>query len=738
MSYGQNLRPVAQKIFERKSQHSNFKQAQLFEIAASSAQRNTQMEAVVSKATVFDFQENKVNEILSSKPENLDLIIPSNSGISMELELYKTNFFTADFSVVISGNNGESIPYKGGAYYWGIIKGDNSSIAAISIFNNEIMGMISSPSIGNMVLGKIENDAMNRHILYNERDLKVSPATQCHTVDDQSSYASEQLQNSSLKITANCIRLYWEVNYDIYQGKGSVSAATNYVTAVFNQSAIIYTNDNIPVSLSQVFVWNTTSPYTSTSTSGLLSQFQANRNSFNGDLGNLLGYAGGGGVAAGFSGFCASNLDNSQCYSGISSSYSNVPTFSWTVEVVTHEQGHLMGSRHTHACVWNGNNTAIDNCGPSAGYGYEGNCSGAPAPANGGTIMSYCHLVGGVGINFSNGFGTQPKNVILNAYNNASCLISCSGIGCGTPGGLSASAITTSSATLNWGSVGGLISFNVQYKKTSLTTWTTITGITTTSTTINSLSNGTAYDFQVQAVCSSATGNYSSIANFSTVAVCNDNNEPNSTKAAAKLVSVNTNIAGLISPAGDIDFFKFSNSASQPNIKVTLTNLPADYDLRLMTSTALLNTSQNGGLTNETIVYNTATVGTYFIKVNGYGGANNSVSCYNLKAQLSATAFRTGETDNAISKADLNENEISIYPNPANDVLNIDYPGMVSPKTKISLVDQTGREVLFFNENNSIISNHLQFDISKLLNGIYFVRVVDEKNITIQRFTVNR
>ena len=49
--------------------------------------------------------------------------------------------------------------------------------------------------------------------------------------------------------------------------------------------------------------------------------------------------------------------------------YANVPTYSWTVMVFTHEMGHLMGSRHTHACVWNGNNTQIDGC-----YTPEGTC----------------------------------------------------------------------------------------------------------------------------------------------------------------------------------------------------------------------------------------------------------------------------------------------------------------------------------------------------------------------------
>ena len=85
--------------------------------------------------------------------------------------------------------------------------------------------------------------------------------------------------------------------------------------------------------------------------------------------------------------------------------------------MVAHEEGHLLGSDHTHDCAWNGNNTKIDACGDFAGYTVTGCPQTVPAlPAGGGTIMSYCHLTT-VGINFSLGFGPQPKAVILNNVN---------------------------------------------------------------------------------------------------------------------------------------------------------------------------------------------------------------------------------------------------------------------------------------------------------------------------------
>ncbi len=534
VSFAENLKPVAQKINERKSLSSKFREVKLFDVTAASSQRSDELKGTVRNATVMEFRAADVQTILRTKPDNVLFSIPTASGQNLELELFKTNFFSPDFSVVTSDKD-RPVAYEAGAYYWGIIKGDNSSLAAISIFENEVMGTISS-SEGNFVLGKLENESRSMHILYNDRNLNTPPKIECSTSDDGNGYTSAELSRatSAAVATTNCIRLYWESNYDLYQNKGSVTNVTNYLTGLFNQSAIIYTNDSIPVTLTQLYVWSTASPYVSTTTSALLSDFQTNRNSFNGDLGHLIGLAGGGGIAAGFSGLCNSNLDNSMCYSGVSTGYNNVPTYSWSVEVVTHEQGHLMGSRHTHACVWNGNNTAIDNCGPTAGYGYEGSCSAAPTPTNGGTIMSYCHLVSGVGINFNNGFGSQPRTVILNKFNAATCLTSCSGTTCLSPLGPVTSNLTTTSATFNWSSVTGAQGYNIQYRIVGASTW--ITGTTTNLFyNVSGLTTNANYEWQVQTICTSGNSSWT-VSTLFTASVPPTNDNP----CSATPISVNS------------------------------------------------------------------------------------------------------------------------------------------------------------------------------------------------------
>jgi len=137
-----------------------------------------------------------------------------------------------------------------------------------------------------------------------------------------------------------------------------------------------------------------------------------------------VSYEGGGGIAY-VNVLCAGKYGVG--YSGLANGFSDAPLFSWTVEVLAHEIGHNVASPHTHSCSWGpNNNEPIDCCGANAGYP-ESNCNGVcdiPDPSNGGTIMSYCHLRNGVGINFNHGFG-EVTDKMQDAIANASCLVSC-------------------------------------------------------------------------------------------------------------------------------------------------------------------------------------------------------------------------------------------------------------------------------------------------------------------------
>jgi len=427
---GQGAKPMDRMIDSLKRAGSEFPVVELFQAQEASTSALTLSRAaaqqVLSKGMALDLDERMALRLARGEIQAMTLKLPdpSGSGDSVDLELTRVDIFADGFTVLTSSSNEQPVDYERGAHYRGVVKGAPGSLAALSVLGDEVVGLYSTPSQGNFVLGRLGGDNPNNaHILYSEADLKAENPPVCETKDDNTIIPQFDLQELEASLAGGCVRIYVEADNDLFQNKGSVTNTVNYITAVFNQSATLYANDGVTITLSQVFVWDTTSPYTSSSSSGLLSQFQSFRNSFNGDLAHLVALRGNGGIAAGFNAFCNSSTDARQCFSGINSTFSNVPTYSWTVEVFTHEMGHLMGSRHTHACVWNGNGTAIDGCAAP-----EGGCARPGIPANGGTIMSYCHLTS-AGINFTLGFGPQPSALIRNRVTAAPCIVACGGGG---------------------------------------------------------------------------------------------------------------------------------------------------------------------------------------------------------------------------------------------------------------------------------------------------------------------
>jgi Metallo-peptidase family M12/Secretion system C-terminal sorting domain len=655
-AFAQNLSPVAEKVQQMKNGNDEFKKVNLFEVLKSDSKLED-VKRVATDALVLSIDISELTKTAEKSDEAIEFSIPLNDEV-LELELVKVNLFTPDF--IVNTSSGKSFDGNIGVHYQGIVKGKSNSLAAISIFNNEVMGLISLKDNGNIVLGKIENDANNKYVVYNDKTFVSTLNSSCATPDDNHIYTEEELAKPEIEKSAgDCIRLYWEADYDIFVNKGGTANTVAYLTGLFNQSNVIYAADGIPLVLSEVFVWESQDPYNGGGSFEQLALFQANRNSFNGDLGHLLDFNPYGGVAAGFSGFCAANLDDSQCYSGIEPTYNDVPTYSWSVFLVSHEQGHLLGSRHTHACVWNGNGTAIDGC---AGF-VEGSCALPPNPAGGGTIMSYCYFVS-EGVNLSLGFGPQPQSVILNNYNNATCLSACNGPICPDvyePNNDLSLSTYIASGSLN-ATIGEFGDNDFYYTYIGSTSNISLTlsnlpanydiylydqNITYLA---GSASGGTANEvinyfnapagyYYIQVIAGNGESDNSICYNLNTSVTpvspdCPDYYESNNDFSTAYGIGAGT-ISASIAPQYDNDYFYIYVGANS-DLSFNLANLPGDYDIQIFDQFGnYLTGGFNGGSNAENVYLANATPGYYYIYIYGYAGAFSTTQCYQLTTTIS-------------------------------------------------------------------------------------------------------
>ena len=414
----------------------------------------------------------------------------------------------------------------------------------------------------------------------------------------------------------------------------------------------------------------------------------------------------------------------------------------------THEVGHWLNLRHIWGDATCGDDQVTDTpTQQTSNFGCPAfpkvTCSNGP---NGDLHMNYMDYTDDACMYM---FTTGQKTRMLASLNTTrATLLASQGCvppvagSCGVPAGLSSTAITTTSATLNWGAVSGATSYNVQHKATASATW--ISGTSAgTSLAISGLTTGTAYEFQVKANCATSSSAFSASSTFSTIsASCTDNYESNNSRTAAKTISVNTNIIAKIGSSTDKDWFKFTTVTSASNLKVVLSQLPLDYDLTLYNSSgSQLAISQLGGTSTETIIRNTTTAATYYVKVIGYSGAFSTTSCYNLIVNTSSSAFRSSEltefTEGNINVEKLNSSsDFLLFPNPAQEILNLNFISDENSLAEVTVVDLMGKVIEIKNVNTVDGLNSVEMSTSHLENGIYILRLSNGDESQVRKFVV--
>ena len=693
---------VAQNIQELESRKTNFKPLSILQVIPSTIENN--FDKAVTNATIATIDKNVVNDIVAHTYQNIEVTIPYN-GQQVTLDLYKVDLFFDGFH--IDTDKQKNISCQKGVFYRGIIKGDYTSLVSFNFFKDECNGIVSNKELSNLVIGKLDKKSnTNDYIIYADANLKKTNSFHCDFKDDES---KRVLSSNKTATVARCATMYFEIDYDLFtDNNSSITDTTNWMTSVFNNVQTIYSNDGITVSLKSMFIWTTVDPYVGagTASTDFLYKFHQVRPVFDGDVGQLVSIEpqGLGGVAIGINGLCS---QDNYSYSDVSFSYETVPTYSWTIEVITHELGHLLGSPHTHACVWNGNSTAIDNCGSSVfGSTSEGySCISTPPilPTTGGTIMSYCHLVNSVGINFSNGFGPQPATLILNSINGGACLSTdCINTCINTVSSIAVNTVDATSALVTFSDSGATSSWQVAvYPVGGTPNWVTITSNTYLAT---NLTPDTYYIAEVRPDCSFGLISGSKKMIFVTAGdFCNG--------------LVFTDSGGATNNYSDMENVTRIIIPNVPNNSITITftdfAFEQDYDYLYLYNGNSIAAPLLGSFTGTTLPGTfTSTASDGSLTVNyisdqlvKYSGFNATISC---TPNLSVNNYN-GYID------------FTYYPNPSNGKV------MISSKTLLNevLVYNLMGQLLFDSKVNDL---NTSIDISSFSKGTYFFKTRFEGN----------
>ncbi len=474
-------------------QPGTFQQTPLLALSTEAHDRSGAPE----NATFLEIDPAILRGIVEDEPGQISLTIPSADGFDLKLNLARVEILSPDFKVTLNDGSEVATGIERGIYYRGVVDGDDNSLASVAVFGNDIQAMAITGD-DNFFLEK-NGQGSGEFILFRSADAVNPAARACEELEAPHPSGSGG-QAGERGVGCKMTQIYFETDYQMFLDKGGNAASVSaYVTGLFSQIAALYANESIDVQISQINVWTTADPYQSlTTTSAVLNQFLATKGTnWTGNIAHFMSTRSLGGGIGYVDVLC--NKAYAFSVSQVYNTYSNVPTYSWSVEVVTHELGHNFGSWHTHSCNWP--NGPLDNC-----YTTEGGCAAGPAPTNGGTIMSYCHLTG-VGINFANGFGTVPGNQIRSRVVSATCLATTGS----APTTYSATNVGATTATLNWGAVSGATNYSVQYKTAAATTWNLLASTTALTINLTGLTASTAYQWQVMSDCSawSATQSFS-------------------------------------------------------------------------------------------------------------------------------------------------------------------------------------------------------------------------------------
>jgi hypothetical protein len=407
---------------------------------------------------------------VAGKRVRLEGIRKAGTAETAAFDLQRFEVFTPGATVTVHGPQGDEVlPPSANAYFRGTVAGKADSRVFLAVLpDGTAQGIVNEGEASFLIGGEDEPAA---------KSLKRAPLAM-HRVDVESLKASRgegfscdnellppgrstlegldfmagagvPAEKSFAKAGAYTARVAIETDYEFFTRFNDATLATTYIGNLIGYASTLYQAEiNTNLVVPSVSLWATSAdPWSQTTAKCGLMELGRYWNKNNTGVPRtithfLSGKATGGGVAwVGV--LCSGAFGASATCSGIPTdapwgggygftggvtgtfNISN-PTVLWDIFSVAHEIGHNFNSPHTHCYNGIGGNASpVDQCysGESGCYAGTRTLPG-PTGVGSGTIMSYCHLLGGgysnIALTFGTGhpYGVDPGRVPsrMNAY----------------------------------------------------------------------------------------------------------------------------------------------------------------------------------------------------------------------------------------------------------------------------------------------------------------------------------
>jgi hypothetical protein len=344
-------------------------------------------------------------------------------------------------------------------------------------------------------------------------------------------------------------------------------------------------------------------------------------------------------------------------------------------------------------------------------------------------------------ITINNGLSPQTDTVTVNYQAPVPCVATTS---------LSASNVSSNSATLNWAAVSSVNNYTVEYKLASSATWIIANNtVTTTNYALTGLTASSLYDYRVKANCPSGSSPYTSAQLTTGTAYC---------------ASIGTNLnfmwvdyvkLGTINRTSGKDGGYFNGTATSTNaIRGTAQTITISSGFTSTTYRMYwrvwIDYNKNGVFTDagEQVVStnfttagntnvnftipNTALLGSTRMRVSAKYGAYptpcetftyGEVEDYTINITTNTpvnviASARESQSENEVSA----EAEIVAYPNPVADIVTIrlNYISDSNNKT-VKMISSSGTEI--GTQEVELFNNEFRIDTKKLSTGMYFISI---------------